>query len=542
MSSSGELQSVTNLFRNSGEIGGTAEPTPGSTVAGYDFHPFIEIESRGVFELPEGSWDVSAGKAPFAGWAVSTGSPVWTSLAPLAAAPQSSILVSRGAFAASFNRETYVEGISATAPHLMVDDWLDRNPEGQPLATLLVSVPYERGLTQYRSFDIFWLESLPSVQRIAYVMPLELYQPLMRSALDPLYAYIPGHELVASSDFVSRLVLEDSVAELGQDGARSAGEAMQRCLGLAQPGASDLELTSLDLSLVFNIPVERPSLDHCLAEAALSPTIYPVVSDFFSNGRPVLRIVDGQMEFTCSDLGREVISARPDLAACTDGAETVRFSPFADFSSGFAYVPDRAGIEDFVLAVDNARVGERRALFIGELYRSSIDRFRYLVSTLDYIAWPMAMFFAVIAVYSMFASTSMFFAHRRINYGVLMARGMGVFEIRRVIYAQFAACFVLACAASYLVLNLTKVLLQNSFAASGAFGLAFRQLGIQSPMIVDSPLGADPGASLLLSFTDIGFGAGVILVFMALIIEWQMWRLPLRAHTYPMDLIANATS
>ncbi len=536
LSSSGDLQRASSLFRNSATIGGTEQPTPGSSVAGYDFHPFVEIERGSVFRLPESSWNTDAGQPGFSGWAVSADSPLWLSMGLTEDAAQTTLVASRAAFAVSFERDAYIAMLERAIADDALADWLARNPAGTQPQTLFVEVPFRPGLWRYHEFELVWVDSLPSVQRIAFLATLQLYEPLGRVlARDPLFAVMPGTAGEAASSLVARLDLED-VDRLG-DSAGAVLDAFSVCMGTsANPS---VEQTTFDAFISFGVPQAPASVHACIDSVGMKPNLRISTHNYVA-GVPALDVTRDSMVFSCASIPEAGYSARADLADCANGAETVSLPIFSGFITGFAYVEDAGLIEEFVRAVDQAKVGDRAALFISELYRSSINRFRYLVHALDYVKLPIAAFFLFIALYTISTGTGMFFASRRINYGVLMARGMNSAEIRSIVYSQFLACFALAAAFSFGLVLATKSLVQFSFEGAAPYRLAQTELGVQQPRIVDAPGSADLSEVLLHTFSDVGISALTILAMIILVLSWQMWRLPLRRDTYPMVLIANS--
>lgn len=134
----------------------------------------------------------------------------------------------------------------------------------------------------------------------------------------------------------------------------------------------------------------------------------------------------------------------------------------------------------------------------------------------------------------------MFFSSRRINYGVLMASGMNAREIRRIVYVQFIACFAMAAAASFALVLATKALIQWSFEGAAPYFLARMELGVQEPRIVDAPGSSELPLVLAHTLNDVGTASAIILAMVLVVLTYQMWRLPLRRDTYPMNLIADS--
>src|SRR5262249_9188427 len=133
----------------------------------------------------------------------------------------------------------------------------------------------------------------------------------------------------------------------------------------------------------------------------------------------------GHIKVACADLRNARFLSAEEREPCSDNpVGMLEISPYSGpLSVGLVYAPDRLGIGNVTSALLNTWFNGRHAFALGEVYQNSLNRFSYLVQTLQFLVLPASMFGMFVIVYVLNFQIDTWISHGKKHYGVLLARG-----------------------------------------------------------------------------------------------------------------------
>ncbi len=550
ISAGSRMQDAMRLFGNAQQLV-DAEPEAGSPLKPFEFHPAEEVEFGspqiglpGVQEVIEGrdrrltgAWVTRGGATgtSFVGWAVALDSPLWRwgGVTGNDDDQLASIIANRNAFQKHFNMEAYGEALGKLLPEPVLRRWKEENQSGGLPETLYLQIPAPGGGASVSEFRVRWVESFPTPQRLAFLMPMETYKALaiVRFSGDTISfpSVIAGSRRrmgalhVYDADRIAGTTPELLATKLGQ------------CLDAER---FNTEIT-IELHLRMRMALPETWLDGCLSQFGLKRgrDIEGEPSETFG-----MTLRRGGIGARCADLKNPGYLPQGQRRLCTENPDSeLVISPYFGANMGLVYVPDRLKVGAATAALNEATINGRQAFVLSELYQSSLARFSYLVSTLQFMVKPFAVFGLFVLIYVLHFQIDTWISHRRKHYGVLMARGFRWQDIYKMCICQACLATLVGLVVAFALVEPSKLLFDYQFSLSEAAMQAITQLGILSPSLTGTLDFATPWSALSSSWDAIGnllWGCGIILGLNLALLLFIMWRQSITPGTAPIKLIS----
>ena len=539
------------LFANARQLVGS-ETDPNSPLARFEFHPAEEVEFGspqlqlpGIQEVMEGrdrrlsgAWvtSTSATGTSFVGWAVALDSPLWrwAGLASDDDTQLASIIANRTAFREHFRFDAYAKALAQILPDSVAKRWNDENRSAELPSTLYLQIPAPGGGSSVSQFRVHWVESFPTPQKLAFLIPMETYKALtvVRFSGDTLAfpSVVAGSRTrvsavhVYDADRVPATTPDQLAVRLGQ------------CLDAERFNRE----ISIEVHLRMRMPLPEAWVEGCLGQVGLQKGRDVEAEPVESAGMTLTR---GGIGARCADLRNPTFLPPQQRRACSDDPDArVSISPYFATNMGLVYVADRLKVGEATAALNEASINGRQAFVLSELYQSSLARFSYLVSTLQFMVQPAAIFGLFVLVYVLHFQIDTWISHRRKHYGVLMARGFRWQDIYRMCMAQACLATVVGVVVALALVEPAKLLFDKVFRASDAATQATTRLGILAPSLTEtldftswSRAAGTAGEALI----HLAWGGAIILGMNLLLLVLILIRQSVRPGTAPINLISS---
>lgn len=547
-------------FRNGGGFTATHRPRdPNGPLAQLDFHPVVEVEPLDPYvrlpcatagpESPCGAaivWRerMGPGDPPMElrGWGIDRANPLW--IASGGPASGRTLVANAATFRKRFDYAAYRTGLAGVAPAPLLEALPERIDDVTDLHRLILSVRLHGNLRRLQLFDVTWVESLPGLQKVSLLVPLDGIAPA---------------KLVYENENLTNLGPED-VDDEGTPGAvlrritvygatraevrrrleadgRDALAEVAACLGRRSFGSNGPYRWSergTDRVLEIDGEVTWAVAKACLARSGLAPDAG------FDAVRPGFDLVDAPLAVAGRTATARCAAVRPSLLAqdtrglCAEGGAeaTFTFSAFPDFRTGIVFVPDRLDLAEAIDAVTGQTLGGEPVVISSESYRDALGRISYARAVIAHLGSALALFGLLLVGVILLLQIAPTIERRRKSYGLLLARGMSRWEVTAGILLQMGLAVILGAVVAAVSTELTKAAFEGWFAGSQAARLAQSELGLLHPRLI-------PDVSLIGRLAHLGGATGLVLAAAIVAALWTIRRLPLRRSTAPIDLMVT---
>ncbi|MCO6188248.1 hypothetical protein [Rhizobium sp. L1K21] len=512
------------------------------------FYPVTEIEPGDyAIRLPaDDNWErVSTrnfAEVDIRGWSIARNNPLWLQYGN----PDDSIqtvILSRTLFNAHFRYDAYRGALEKLLPRPAVEELPKALSDVTELEDIYLSLPFRQETRRLLRFKIRWAESLPALQKISFIVPEEISTLAAairsntslaltfasdRDDLDEPYRVLEGYAFRGLS-------LPATQKRLQHMGGDKAFDELARCLGTA----ATIDRTGSRLAIHFGSPTTRLYADQCVETAGFTdfPNMHPVFTAY-----PQIEVDGAQLEAPCSALAIR-LRMKPDGMPCDEGM--TGYFPDAHVRNGLFFVPSGSDIAGFLDRVGAEHDESGKRMFrIGENYLDALGRMDFTRKVIAYLSGSLALLGLILCVVVLYLQMQPMAARRAAGYGLLLARGMTPGQLYFGFMLQIGLCLAVAAVAA-VGLNLALLVsIEHWFQSSDAAAAARAGIGLMEVRLV--PIAAAAWApygiwvSDLLRSVTLSF-AGVLLAALscAAVI---LYRLPLRPHSLPVDLMTGETS
>lgn len=512
------------------------------------FYPVTEIEPNDfLIKLPDKDiWaTISQSKdtsTEVRGWAISRDNPVWRQYADENASI-STVILSRSLFEQYFQYPKYREALAKVLPATALQQVPETVNDFSTLKQIYLSLPFQDNRRRLVKFDIRWVDSLPALQKIAFIVPEDIVS--LGSAVrsnsgiglafpSDVDQYDKPYQILTGVTFRGMTTSRFKKA-LEERGGDKIFDDLLKCVG---PSAT-MERDGGRLSIKWKEVVDRKDVYACLSTANMDklPNFSPAHSPV-----PELVAQGSIVETTCQALSNanRLIAEPP---ACTDGK--VKYIPNPHVRSGLFFVPSNEDIAAHLDTIKGYRDGKNRAVFIiGENYLDALGRMDFTKKVISYLTAVMAVLGLVLCVVVLYLQMRPMVSRRAASYGLLLARGMSPVEIYAGFFIQILATVLVSALVAVLLYIGIRVAIEHWFQSSDAAIAARKGIGLLEVRLI--PVSDDGGAIFGIGIKEIISSTLLGLVTTAIIMIacgfGALFRLPLRRRSLPISLIAGGST
>lgn len=400
-------------------------------------YPYREVEWHQI-SFPQQDENIWQDKAvPFMGWAVSSTDPLWKEThAPENTIPLA-IILNRRLFTQHFNCEAYIAALQKPLALLNIDD--PKTCLANNTLWLEVKTGHTRTLLPFR---IHWQPHLPTVQPLAFLLPLSTLNTLLLVNSTESLSYYPDLD---GDRWVKQLLLRTDTETV---------DAVMTNLSLCLPSA-----TIRHRRVTLATPLPETWLKRCFAEYGVIPlktdkqmTPYFKITEFLTI--PYTLTYDNQqnqLTITCrQNANCQPCTAIPSLQGKTQQCEAQRavvdlFKAIGGYQRAFVYVEDRAILSTHLEKIKNFPPDqEAKAFYFHHTYDDALVRFKFIDKIMQLLELCFSPFFILFIGVLLVVQIGMVITHRKHNYGILLAKGVAWRQIQWIIFLQLTMSFGVA--------------------------------------------------------------------------------------------------
>ncbi len=516
------------------------------------FYPVTELEPQDfAIHIPgDASWQrISThnfNEVDIRGWALSRANPLWQQYATpsnIAADEILTVIASRNLFEAHFDYAAYRAAVIAAVPGPVARELPVSIASLDELSNLYFSLPFHQHKRRLVAFHVRWVESLPALQKISFIVPEEIVTLASAVRTNSALAMLFDHEKSADDDSyqaaegisIRGLSLPASKKRIAELGGNAVFDRLSECIGQVK------NKTKRGSTLVFEFagPVPTASINACLDEVGL-PDFPNLMINF--TAYPALNAEGALLRVACEGLAIR-LRFLPDGSPCQKGMTA--YFPDPHVRSGLFYVPDGDDIAAFLDRIIQARDdGGSRVFRIGENYLDALARMDFTGKVIAYLTASVALLGGALVLAVLYLQIQPMAARRAPAYGLLLARGMTPGQIRGGFLLQITLS-IIAGALGALLLNCTLSLaIEHWFQGSSAAEAARRGIGLLQVRLI--PLPADSFTPLGLwiggIFKSLAIAFGTVLLAAFAVALLILFRLALKAGSLPVELMSGTIS
>ena len=448
------------------------------------FHPYLEMGSYNkLVALPNPAiWTErhNGRENDFRGWAVTRDDPLWQWSKGQGGRPAElnrdrpgaplDIVLNATMFKNHFNLDAYLARMTDVLPIPLHAKLPNAGSSPRDIETLWLQVGAVAENRELHEFQIHWVDSLPALQEMAFLLPMSTVNVLEVREHKPEFIYFPEAE-GGIAERVRELVLFE--ADRHPEPLRKLQEAAA-CLKVAQP---DVGIDAI-VTIVPPMPIDRLS-------ACLNVDDYPA-DDFekVSVRSDPVQVAALDVWVPCVRLNeRDWLSE--DRAACAENESEnlARIKGGNNFFGANIYVSDRADIldtKDHLVALGD---GETQLFYLGPLYQDAVQRFSFLNNTLYWLQFPLLFGWVSFALYLFYISIKSVTDHRKVHYGILMANGVGRWGLKSILAFQCLLSLSIGAILAFLLVDgsvsvLNAFFLDSEAAEIGRYSMGLGQLSL----------------------------------------------------------------
>ena len=416
-------------------------------------HPYREVESHEVSLPGTRDGDVASWNdeiVPFRGRAVSFQDPLWLTTAPPRQAQDSGlpleVVLNRTLFRQFFNCSTYTATLQKKMPLLNVTKGKGLDCLDEGAIWLDVKVRQDQSGSDLLPFRIHWKNHIPTLEKLVFLFPLSTFNVLKLSYLYPGFNYYPEAQETKSTRLGIVKIWQGKELISNKD-----KNVLKTCFPKAKFKRNSITLNHpLPTSWISDCLKRHNTIPLKIGRKRLSPPFLQIDSELTSH---YFRYdSDHIFDFVCP-MKKDCIPCLtvPSLQkingvqcetsyAAIDGIAAV-----GSYTKAFAYVKTR---DELPVQIDRIKELSLRkatkAFYIHATYEDALVRFRFIDRIMRILEYAFSPFFLVFLVLLLMIQVSIVIIHRRHNYGILLAKGVSLSQIRAIIFTQVTLSFALA--------------------------------------------------------------------------------------------------
>ncbi|WP_133513242.1 hypothetical protein [Candidatus Thiosymbion oneisti] len=346
--------------------------------------------------------------------------------------------------------------------------------------------------SELHRFRIQWVDRLPTFDEVAMLFPMNFYTAMKLAQFDADLHFFP-EQLGAAG--IRLTTLEVHPGRAG-DYSDAELERLRICLGL------DWQRRRARLQLPF--PVAEKAVETCAREAGLrflhevptgDPQPYLITGGTPGRSSP-FRFVEGGRRLCLFPTQGTRGESNPELCGEEDTLVVVDPVRGNDFDRAIVYVPDRERVSQVMNRLEaltttagttaggtdtseevSPSISQEAVLTIPGPYRDAVRRFGFMTAVVELFRWPFGIILSLSLLVLSLAQIGMVIQHRRLSYGVYLAKGMDGTAILVMLMVQVLiclaaglalACLVLVGASYWLAGELALLLAKSEFAGQVA--------------------------------------------------------------------------
>lgn len=428
-------------------------------------YPYREVEWHQV-DFPDHDPQIWRDKVtPFLGWAVSSTDPLWQAAT---VNPQQestdlplTIVLNQSLFSQHFDCKAYISALQRRSPLILSTIKDPANCLANDILWLDIRLGNTR---EVLPFHIRWQRHLPSIQPLAFLFPLSTLNTLIVANTEQALHYYPHIE---GSRRIKQLILRTSDTE-------SVSEmiaALSPCLPNATIEHRRITLAS---------PLPDTWLAHCFVQYSKIPLHtqdsprdppYFKVTEFAST--PYFFAYDRQQDWltvTCPHCNPcEVIPSLKEKViaqGCESRKATIDiFKAVGSYQRAFVYVENRLQLAKQLEELKNFPAPETtKAFYFHRTYDDALVRFKFIDKIMQLLELFFSPFFFIFVFILLIVQVGIVVAHRKHNYGILLAKGIAWKQIQWIVFLQLTLSFLFAIGGAVFISEGMQALLAGQLA------------------------------------------------------------------------------
>jgi len=438
----------------------------------------------------------------FEGIAVTSNDPLWTFATKHIQIKPLTIVLNRSIFKSYFKYETYLKRLETLLPSPLFQKIPSKNTFlNSDKTQIWLNVGSVKDLL---ILDVIWVDRFPIPGKFAYLFPWDQYQALEKAYQFSNIRYFPESDKNHPQLRVKTLYVKRQVSSNNRD-------QLADCLGgkiIHKRGQFYLE---------FKRPLPDFWVNACVDDLEMNPShiriAHPVTGDTI-----FLESFD-KIALPCGKLPKDLLPI-VDQEKCETNpkhhfTQTLPGSPRA-----FVYVPDRGLLNTAIMNLKNLN---QKPLLIPWIYADALKRFGALIQIIDILSSPYLVLFILFLVALFGVMIATLIGHRKLNYGIYLAKGMGRLQIYTMLLFQILMTLLFGLIAAALSLQGIRYLINAHFVDAS--------ISFSDVMPLKTP-----------DLLPVSFQSHILVFGASLLVAWLLtfiilYLLPLRMHTMPDDLL-----
>jgi len=351
---------------------------------------------------------------------------------------------------------------------------------------------------------VLWVDRFPIPGKFAFLFPWHHYQALEKAYQYANINYFPEVSDIAKKRRVKTLFVKQSVSEKQRN-------IFTQCLKgepLTKRGQHYISFKRAIPEFWVNACAEKseiPGEEYRIA--------HPVIGD-------QIRMASfDKIELPCSKVPKEKLPFEIQ-EKCSQNPKYPFIQSLTGSSRAFVYVPDRGQLS---AAISCLKEMKKKPLLIPWIYGDALKRFGALIKIIDVLSSPYFILFILflIALFGVMIATLI--GHRKHNYGIYLAKGMGRRHIYGMLLFQIGMTLLIGLAGAAMSLQSVRYLINTHFlsAAKSFSDVLPLQTVDLLPISIQNHL-------------DV-FSSGLLIAWLLTLLI--LYLLPLKTGTMPDDLL-----
>jgi hypothetical protein len=402
---------------------------------------------------------------------------------------------------------------TATPPDGKVDAWSALRKTLLAFDHMYLDTWLGAGAAEPVRYQVIWVEGLPVTEQVTYLLPLAIHHAAAAARLQQPGGWIRWFPEVGDTDDGKRLQSLSVEPLTYQSEEKDAADALQRvadCLKVSPAALRD----GLPQWLPWNW------YEACARSTGLDETRFTI-----RPGTESAHPLTAPRPLVLGGVPCDLLDARYRLAATGGGCEADLLRNRPAFLAN-VLAPTRQTLFAAVPRLEQARDPEgNRYFFLDPNYRNALDRFHFVLALVEWGQWPIVLGLFAFGGYVLGIVIHGLLGHRRIDYGLLLSRGVTVGTLRALLLWQVTMAVALAALLALLILFGAWIVVNALFAPSEAAAMG-RGLGVAGQQVLVFPSALELAALL-----------GVTWLLTTVLVPVTMYFAGIRNNCEPIQLL-----